>query len=169
VTAFVDAREALDFVKSDREVSVLITSVELTPMSGIELCWQTRLLTGQDRAIHIILMSSNSDGQQLINALDSGADEFIRKPPICEELYARLRSAERMLRMQRELIRLARIDPLTGVLNRRAFFEKAERPRGSASPLRRDHVRCRSLQAHQRHLWARCRRSGSAGDRRRSC
>ena len=135
VTAFVDAREALDFIKSDREVSVLITSVELTPMSGIELCWQTRLLTGQDRAMHIILMSSNSDGQQLINALDSGADEFIRKPPISEELYARLRSAERMLRMRRELIRLARIDPLTGVFNRRAFFEKAERSRGSAPPL----------------------------------
>ena len=133
VTAFVDAREALDFIKSDREVSVLITSVELTPMSGIELCWQTRLLTGQDRAMHIILMSSNSDGQQLINALDSGADEFIRKQPISEDLYARLRSAERMLRMQRELIRLARIDPLTGVFNRRAFFEKAERPRGSAT------------------------------------
>jgi diguanylate cyclase (GGDEF)-like protein len=40
-----------------------------------------------------------------------------------------------MLRMQRELIRLARIDPLTGVFNRRAFFEKAERSRGSAPPL----------------------------------
>ncbi len=42
VTAFVDAGEALDFIKSNREVNVLITSVELTPMSGIELCRQTR-------------------------------------------------------------------------------------------------------------------------------
>lgn len=129
VTAFVDAGEALDFIKSNREVKVLITSVELTPMSGIELCRQTRLLCGHDRAIYIILMSSNSEEQHLIKALDSGADEFIRKPPVCEELYARLRSAERMLRLQGELIRLARIDPLTGVLNRRAFFERAERVR----------------------------------------
>jgi two-component system, cell cycle response regulator len=129
VTAFVDAREALDFIKSDREVSVLITSVELSPMSGIELCWKTRLLCGHDRTIYIILMSSNFEEQHLINALDSGADEFIRKPPICEELYARLRSAERMLRLQSELIRLASVDPLTGVFNRRAFFERAERVR----------------------------------------
>src|SRR5579863_3856304 len=129
VTAFVDAREAHDFIKSDREVDVLITSVELTPMSGIELCWQTRLLCGHDRAIYIILMSSNFEEQHLIKALDSGADEFIRKPPVCEELYARLRSAERLLGLQSELIRLARVDPLTGVFNRRAFFERAERVR----------------------------------------
>jgi two-component system, cell cycle response regulator len=129
VTAFVDAREALDFVKSNHNVNVLITSVESSPMSGIELCWQTRLLGGHDRAIYIILMSSNFEEQHLIKALDSGADEFIRKPPVCEELHARLRSAERLLRLQSELIRLASVDPLTGVFNRRAFFERAERVR----------------------------------------
>lgn len=129
VATFVDAKEALDFVKSEREVSVLITSVELTPMSGIELCWETRLLSGHDRAIYIILMSSNSEEQHLVNALDSGADEFIRKPPAGEELYARLRSAERLHRLQSELIRLARVDPLTGVFNRRAFFEQAQQSR----------------------------------------
>src|SRR5271154_347339 len=84
VATFVDAKEALDFIKSEREVSVLITSVELTPMSGIELCWETRLLSGHDRAIYLILMSSNSEEPHLINALDSGADEFIRKPPVGE-------------------------------------------------------------------------------------
>src|SRR5262249_16238458 len=33
--------------------------------------------------------------------------------------------AERVASMQRELLRLATTDPLTGVLNRRAFFEQA--------------------------------------------
>jgi two-component system, cell cycle response regulator len=135
VATFVDAKEALEYIKSDRDVSVLITSVELTPMSGIELCWETRLLSGHDRTIYIILMSSNSEEQHLINALDSGADEFIRKPPVGEELYARLRSAERLFRLHSELIGLASIDSLTGVFNRRAFFEKAQRPRQPAAPL----------------------------------
>jgi diguanylate cyclase (GGDEF)-like protein len=44
-----------------------------------------------------------------------------------------LRSAERLIGLQRELIRLATIDPLTGVLNRRAFFEKAEQAVARAS------------------------------------
>jgi PleD family two-component response regulator len=124
VAAFVDAREAFDYIKSDREVSALLASAQLNSMSGLELCWETRLLSGRERPIYIILMSSNSDQQHLINALDSGADEFIRKPPVGEELYARLRSAERLLRLQNELIELASIDPLTHVFNRRAFFDR---------------------------------------------
>src|SRR5450432_4078798 len=128
VNTFVDGPEALAHIKSDAGVSTLIASAELTTMSGIELCWETRLLSGRDRAIYIILMSSNSDQRHLINALDGGADEFIGKPPVEEELYARLRSAER-------LIRLPMIDPLTGLFNRRAFFERANQAivRASAS------------------------------------
>jgi two-component system cell cycle response regulator len=138
VTTFVDGPSALACIKADRSVDALITSAELTAMSGVELCWEARLLSGRDRAIYIILMSSNSEERHLVSALDSGADEFIRKPPAREELYARLRSAERLLRLQRELIRLAMIDPLTGVFNRRAFFEKAQQAAaraGAASPM----------------------------------
>jgi two-component system, cell cycle response regulator len=122
---FVDGREAFDFVRANADVSALITSAELPSMSGLELCWETRLLCGRDRVIYIILMSSNSEKEHLINALDSGADELIRKPPSSEELYARLRSAERLIGSQRELIRLATTDPLTAALNRRAFFDRA--------------------------------------------
>jgi two-component system cell cycle response regulator len=136
-SVFVDGQEALDFIKSNSDVSALVTSAELDGMSGLELCWETRLLSGHDRAIYIILMSSNSEQKQLVNALDSGADEFIRKPPAGEELYARLRSADRMLRLQRELIRFARIDPLTGLFNRRAFFDDGGRLCELATPAAR--------------------------------
>jgi two-component system, cell cycle response regulator len=125
VSAFSEGQEALDCIKSAPDVSVLMTSAELASMSGLELCWEARLLSGRDRALYIILMSSNAEQTHVVNALDSGADEFIRKPPAGEELYARLRTAERLLRQQRELMVLAYLDSLTGVLNRRAFFDKA--------------------------------------------
>ena len=125
VSAFSEGQEALDCIKSAPDVSVLMTSAELASMSGLELCWEARLLSGRDRALYIILMSSNAEQTHVVNALDSGADEFIRKPPVGEELYARLRTAERLLRQQRELMVLAYLDSLTGVLNRRAFFDKA--------------------------------------------
>ena len=124
VSAFSEGREALDFIKSAPDVSVLMTSAELVSMSGLELCWEARLLSGRDRALYIILMSSNAEQSAVVNALDSGADEFIRKPPASEELYARLRTAERLLGQQREMIVLANLDSLTGAFNRRAFFEK---------------------------------------------
>ncbi len=125
VHPFADAGEALDFIKSDSTVQALITSVELTSMSGLELCRQTRQIASCGRPIYVILMSSNQERHKLIEALDSGADDFIGKPPVIEELYARLRAADRVGSMQRELLRLATTDPLTGILNRRAFFDQA--------------------------------------------
>ena len=98
-------------------------------MSGLELCWETRVLAGRDRPIYVILMSSSIDKSQLGEALNSGADDFISKPPVADELYARLRAAERLGAMQRELVRLASVDPLTGLHNRRVFFELAEEAR----------------------------------------
>jgi diguanylate cyclase (GGDEF)-like protein len=126
VRAFVDGREALDYIKSDPEVGALITTAEPLSISGLELCWETRLIATSHRPIYVILMSSSNDGHKLIAALDHGADDVVGKPPVPEELYARLRVAERFGIMQRELIRLATTDSLTGMYNRRAFFEKAK-------------------------------------------
>lgn len=125
VVPFADEHEALAQVAADPGIEALIASAELSSMSGFELCWETRLLATCRRPIYVLLMSSSSDQRNLIEALDSGADDFIGNPPLAEELYARLRSAERIASMQRELIRLATTDPLTGLCNRRGFFEQA--------------------------------------------
>ena len=117
--------EALSLIKADHSIDALITSAELKHMSGVELCWETRLLATCGRPIYVLMMSTQYDQRSLIEALDSGADDFIGKPPLAEELYARLRAAERILSMQRELLRLAITDPLTGLCNRRGFFEQA--------------------------------------------
>jgi len=126
VLPFSDGVEALDYIKSDQFVDVLITSSQLLSMSGPELCWETRLLAAAGRPLYIVLMSSADDRDNLIKALDSGADDFIRKPPVAEELAARLRAANRVVSMQRELHRHATTDFLTGLLNRRAFFANAQ-------------------------------------------
>jgi diguanylate cyclase (GGDEF)-like protein len=125
VLPFSDGGNALACLRENADVAALITSVELDGMSGLELCWEARVLAGRDRPIYVILMSSSIDNSNLGEALDSGADDFISKPPIADELYARLRAAERFGAMQRELVRLASVDPLTGLHNRRVFFELA--------------------------------------------
>jgi two-component system, cell cycle response regulator len=126
VYPFTDGAEALRHIESDSNIDGAMISAEQASGSGIELCWQTRLLASPYRPIYVILISSHDARRTLIEALDSGADDFICKPPFPEELYARLRAAERVTSMQRELARLAATDPLTGVLNRRAFFERSK-------------------------------------------
>jgi two-component system, cell cycle response regulator len=125
VVAFADEHTALRRIEADPLIEALITGDELKSMSGLELCWEARLLATCRRPIYVLFMSAEGGQRNLIEALDSGADDFIGKPPLAEELYARLRSAERIGSMQRELIRLATTDPLTGVCNPRGFFEQA--------------------------------------------
>jgi diguanylate cyclase (GGDEF)-like protein len=126
VRTFADGHEALACIKSDLDVGAVITSTEPYSMSGLELCWETRLISGSRRPIYVILMSGSTSDDRLAMALDHGADDILNDPPAADELYARLRAAERFGHMQRELIRLAVTDSLTGMYNRRGFFEQAK-------------------------------------------
>ncbi|MDK9695139.1 MAG: diguanylate cyclase [Siculibacillus sp.] len=138
VLPFTDGAAALECLQGDDGVDVLLTSFEVPNVSGLELCWEARLIANSRHPIYVVAMSSSHDRDRLIEALDSGADDFITKPPVATELFARLRAAERMTRAQHELVRLATIDPLTALPNRRAFFDRAEEAclrSGSGSPL----------------------------------
>ncbi len=133
VRTFADGQDALACIKSDTDVAALITAPEPHSLSGLELCWETRLLAGSQRPIYVIMMSDSTSEDRLAVALDHGADDILHNPPAADELYARLRAAERVGHMQRELIRLAVTDSLTGMYNRRGFFEQAVKPCQRAS------------------------------------
>ena len=125
VVSFADGREALAYIMQDRDVRTLITSTQPLNISGIELCAAARKLSGTRRALHVMLMSSTDDYYLAVMALDNGADDFINKPPNPDELRARLRLADRVTSMKQQLIQYATTDSLTGLLNRRAFFDGA--------------------------------------------
>ena len=101
-----DAEEALAFMRSGGEFDTLITAIEFANVSGFELCWEAKLSADQNKPVYVIVLSSSRDELKLVEALDSGADDFINKPPRQSELLARLRAAGRLLNAQQELIRL---------------------------------------------------------------
>lgn len=125
VLPFSDGAAALECLRGDDEIDVLLTSFEIPNVSGLELCWEARLIANGRRPLYVVAMSSSHDRERLIEALDSGADDYITKPPVAAELFARLRSAERMNNARRDLIRMATRDVLTNLPNRRAFFDRA--------------------------------------------
>ena len=125
VVAFADGLQALDYIAQSDDIRALITSTQPHGISGIELCSAARKLSGTRRALHVVLMSSTDDFYLAVAALDNGADDFIHKPPIPDELRARLRLADRVTSMKQQLIQYATTDSLTGLLNRRAFFDRA--------------------------------------------
>jgi DNA-binding response OmpR family regulator len=77
VLPFADERDALTSIKTDSYIEALITSAELKHMSGVELCWEARLVATCRRPIYVLMMSTHYDQRSLIEALDSGADDFM--------------------------------------------------------------------------------------------
>ncbi|MCQ4160912.1 diguanylate cyclase [Roseomonas sp. GC11] len=121
-----DRTAAMEKLRHDTALDLLITSLDLPEAAGLELCWVARTLTDTNRVLHVIAMTSGPGLDRLEEALDSGADEVLRKPVQKLELFARLRAVERLRHAQRELIRRAELDALTELPNRRTFFERAQ-------------------------------------------
>src|SRR5674476_1507243 len=84
VCPFSDGTEALSYIQQNESVRVLLTSAELPSLAGVELCVRVRALLENRRPLYIIMMSSNDEYTKCVQALDNGADDFIRKPPIVE-------------------------------------------------------------------------------------
>jgi len=81
----------------------------------------------------VILLTGNEGVENVVTALDAGADDFISKPCDVRELIARIRvgvrvcrSEQRLREVNTHLTELASTDPLTGLMNRRQALEVLE-------------------------------------------
>ena len=68
-------------------------------LDGIGLCKSIRERRNGDY-IYTILLTSRSGTSNIVQGLDSGADDFITKPFNQDELHVRLRVAERILALE---------------------------------------------------------------------
>ncbi len=101
-------------------------------IDGVEIC--RRLHARPDAPlIYTILLTSKTDEQALIHALEQGAHDFQTKPANPGELRARLLVGRRLVesddRLTESLARMeqmAATDELTGAANRRNFLQMAE-------------------------------------------
>lgn len=135
-----NGREAVDLVSQCRP-AVLVSDWEMPDMSGIELSKIVR--NDPNSFVHIILLTGNSDKEQVVEGLQSGADDYLTKPFHPGELVARVAVGLRIAALTREiqgknklLEELSLSDPLTGLPNRRAFEQWAARELSGAARYR---------------------------------
>jgi two-component system cell cycle response regulator len=76
--------------------------------------------------IYFIILTAKGEKKDIVEGLEAGADDFLTKPFNPEELKCRIRIGERIINLERRILELANTDPLTGLLNRRAFMERME-------------------------------------------
>jgi two-component system KDP operon response regulator KdpE len=76
---------------SEWRPELVITDLYMPRMEGVELCRRIRALS----AVPIIVLSVKGEERTKVEALDSGADDYVTKPFGIDELLARVRAALR--------------------------------------------------------------------------
>jgi two-component system cell cycle response regulator len=129
VLAVASGSEAIQALQAPDAPSLAILDWEMPGLEGVEVCRQSRR-QAEGRYTYIILLTARNRREDIVEGLQSGADDYVIKPFDTYELQARVRAASRIVELQDQLIASrdalevqATHDPLTGLWNRRAIFE----------------------------------------------
>ncbi|BCL62643.1 diguanylate cyclase response regulator [Desulfomarina profundi] len=119
-----DGKKALEII--DREkIDLILLDISMPEMDGYEIC---RLLKATERTkdIPVIFLTAKDDEESIELAYDVGGVDFITKPFKPRELLARVKIQIDFRNMVRKLEYMASYDTMTGIYNRRKFFEQGQ-------------------------------------------
>jgi len=98
----------------------------LPGLDGIDICRRIRKL-GNGSYIYTVMLTSKNRKQDLLMAMEAGADDYLSKPVDPSELRARVMAGKRILELQQSLRFAATHDFLTGLLNRSEILAALQR------------------------------------------
>lgn len=132
VLSVADGVAGLDCSRKHRP-SLIISDWVMPNMDGMEFLHYVR--SDPDLFdVYFIMLTAKQGIDLAVDALENGADDILNKPIDHKDLVARVHTGLRVVNLQKELKAanarleiLALKDELTGLYNRRAFFENAER------------------------------------------
>jgi two-component system, cell cycle response regulator len=103
------------------------------------LCRRIRKIKS-NRFFYLLVVTAREREGAIEKFLQAGANDFIFKPFGKEELLSRMKIAERIVKLEEELIRskkrmltLVKEDPVTGLFNRRSLLDEVLKEMGRAS------------------------------------
>lgn len=131
--------QAMDILTRQPHIELVITDYHMPDMDGYELTRRIRREHNSDR-LRIIGISSSADRLLSASFLKVGANDFVYRPYVIEELQCRIQHNIETLAQLRQLRVAAFSDYLTGLPNRRYFFD--EGPAQVAGRLERGEACC---------------------------
>ncbi|HVO98016.1 MAG TPA: diguanylate cyclase [Bryobacteraceae bacterium] len=136
-----DGVEAWNYLQAEDAPKLAILDWVMPGLTGPEVCRRVREHAhDKDSYTYLILLTSKSLREDLIEGMESGADDYLTKPFDQHELKVRLRAGTRIIDLQRELVAAreelreqATKDFLTRIWNRSSILDifQRELARGS--------------------------------------
>ena len=102
VIATTDGQKAIDTFLADREIQFAVLDWMMPEIEGTEVCRRIKEKQAE-RFSYVIMLTAKVQKEDIINAFDSGADDFINKPFEANELRVRIRAGERIVDLHNQL------------------------------------------------------------------
>ncbi|HEV3333540.1 MAG TPA: diguanylate cyclase [Bryobacteraceae bacterium] len=124
-----DGLEAWQILQTEDAPRLAILDWMMPGMDGVEVCRRLRA-SNHEPYIYTLLLTARTESVDLVQGMEAGADDYLRKPLNTMELRARLRAGRRIVELQEQLLmarealrQQATHDGLTGLLNRSSIME----------------------------------------------
>jgi two-component system cell cycle response regulator len=134
VTLAESGSEAWQILQQPDSPKLVLLDWVLPDLDGLEICQRIRKAGSSGPYVYVILLTSNEGRQNMLDAMQAGADDYLVKPFDELELRARLLVGKRILDLQEELVsareamrHAATHDSLTGLMNRGEILTMLER------------------------------------------
>lgn len=102
VTVCTDGNEVWSTITSGKKFHILLLDWVMPGLSGIDLCKRIRQ-TAIKQYQYIILLTSKSSTDEIVEGLQSGADDYLVKPVSIPELKARIDVGKRILKYEQQI------------------------------------------------------------------
>jgi len=103
-----DGKEAWEILQKDDAPRLVLLDWMMPEVDGIEVCKRYRTLSiEQGFPVYIIMLTSKKDVDDIVEGLDTGANDYISKPFSVNELKVRLNVGMKYLSLQHSLIKRA--------------------------------------------------------------
>ena len=119
-----NGKEAIE--KAENELpDVILLDVQMPVMDGYEACDYLKK-NEKTKDIPIIFLTASTGEENVVKGLTLGADDYITKPFNEKELLARVGVMLRIREAEKKIETMALTDTLTGLYNRRFFYQRFE-------------------------------------------